>query len=276
MKPIIIFLSLLVSATVLAQNKSFNQKKNGTETLSGYKCNYTLFVVNGKLDSVKKEEGYYLDDRKEGPWIKYFDDGITPKLIGNYVNNRPYGDYMKFHPNSQLREKGCFIKNCLQDSIIKYYDNGQVEYEAWCNETGKEEGVVKFYHENGQLEWTFTAKNGTPVDTAYRYYNNGDLKELVIYDVAGMVIKSILYDAINPLIPETIKQKPSIPIIPEKPGFMDENNKPNGYHKIYNEKGDIWLDGIFAEGVLQDGKVYEYDDSGIILKVRVYRSDEKK
>lgn len=247
-----------------------------TDTFTGYKSNYILFVVDRKLDSVKKEEGYYLNDRKEGPWIKYFDDGITPKLIGHYVNNRPYGDYMKFYPNSQLREKGCFMRNMMQDSMKRYHENGQLEYECWKNEFGREDGPVRFYYENGQLEWTFNAKDGTPVDTAYRYYNNGDLKELVVYDIAGMIIKTIPYQAVNPLITETLKPEPPKPVIHEKPGFMDENNKPSGYHKIYNEKGALWLDGIFYKGVLQDGKIYDYNKNGELLKVRVYISGTRR
>ena len=39
----------------------------------------------------KVEEGKYVDDRKEGIWIKYHNDGVTPKLKGEYENNRPKG-----------------------------------------------------------------------------------------------------------------------------------------------------------------------------------------
>lgn len=240
---------------------------------TGYKISYFYFADStGKIDSLQYEKGNYVNDRKEGLWIKYFDDGITPKLIAQYENNSPCGDYMKFYPNGQLREKGCLIKNDLRDSIIKYYSSGQVDYVVWHNEKGKEEGDVKFYYENGQLEFVFNAKNGTPVDTAYRYYNNGDLKELIVYDLDGSITKTIPHDAVNPLLKETPKQQILPPKIPNNPGFMDENNKPNGYHKIYNENGEIWLDGLFSEGVLQSGKVYEYDNDGVLLKVSFFVS----
>ena len=34
----------------------------------------------------KIEEGKYIDDRKNGEWIKYHKDGATPRLKGVYVD----------------------------------------------------------------------------------------------------------------------------------------------------------------------------------------------
>ena len=48
--------------------------------------------------------------------------------------------------------------------------------------------------------------------------------------------------------------------------------KPNGYNKVFNENDEIWQDGEFRNGRLWDGKVYEYDADGILLKVKVFKN----
>lgn len=295
MKVYLNIIFVFVTCVSLAQNDALNQKdslerKHGkwvvygkenpnkdttTRTpFTGYKINYRYFADSiGKIDSVKYEEGAYVDDRKEGLWIKYHDDGKTPKLTGYYENNRPKGPYVKTWDNGQIREKGTFTKNLQLDSIITYYSNGNKWYESWHNEYGKEEGVVNYYHENGQLEFTFKAKNGIPVDTAYRYYNNGDRKELIVYDNDGRVIKTQQFDAIHPLEPIITRKESDEPTpdLAKMPGSYTSDKLPTGYHKIYNENGEIWLDGVFKNGVLMNGKQYIYDSDGILLKVKVYK-----
>ena len=54
----------------------------------------------------KIEEGTFVDDRKEGFWIKFYQDGVTPKIKGFYINNRPQGDFIKYHPNGKIKEQG--------------------------------------------------------------------------------------------------------------------------------------------------------------------------
>ena len=48
--------------------------------------------------------------------------------------------------------------------------------------------------------------------------------------------------------------------------------KKNGYNKVFNEDAEIWQDGDFRNGSLWDGKVYEYDSDGILLKVKVFKN----
>ena len=45
----------------------------------------------------------------------------------------------------------------------------------------------------------------------------------------------------------------------------------NGYNKVYNDNDEIWMDGEFKNGQLYDGKVYDYDQDGILQKVRIYK-----
>ena len=227
------------------------------------------YPSNGKI-----EEGSYKDDRKEGLWIKYHKDGVTPKLKGEYVNNRPQGDYVKLYANGKVQERGTFVRNLYQDSLKRFHENGQIEYEANYNEEGKEQGTVKYFYANGQLEFEYVAFNGKPSGKAVRYYENGDVKEVIYYGADGGVEKSEQREMVSPPVkvvnPGASKeQAPKLSANPQTKGVKFQ---PNGYNKVYNDNDEIWQDGTFKNGQLWDGKVYEYDKDGILLKVKVYKS----
>jgi antitoxin component YwqK of YwqJK toxin-antitoxin module len=144
---------------------------------------------SGYPPKTKVEEGNTVNDRKEGIWIKYHADGVTPKIKGEYVDNQPSGKYWKYYENGKLKESGNFVKNHNIDSLKRYYEDGTLEYEVLYNENGKESGKVKYYFSNGKLEFEYTAVNGIPVGEAKRYFSNGEIKETIIYDDKGTVVK---------------------------------------------------------------------------------------
>jgi antitoxin component YwqK of YwqJK toxin-antitoxin module len=250
-------------------NKSDSKGKQGKWIYYGKDRPEAGIPAEGKV-----EEGKYVDDRKEGIWIKYHNDGVTPKLKGEYENNRPKGNYTKYHQNGKIKEIGNFEKNQYHDSLKRFHENGQLEYEADYNEGGKEQGKVKYYYPNGQLEFEYSSNNGTPTGKAVRYYENGDVKEIIEYAADGSVSKSTEKEMVNQ--PVTVRdpgasneRAPSIGSSPKTKGVKWQ---PNGYNKIYNEDDEIWQDGVFKDGKLWDGKVYVYDRDGILLKVKVYKS----
>lgn len=219
----------------------------------------------------KVEEGNFVNGRKEGTWIKYHNDGVTPKLIGQYENNRPKGKYVKYDQFGHVKDSGDFDAKTNAYSVKRgLYPT---DYSAEFNSLGKEEGTVSYYYENGQLEFTYTAHNGIPVGKAYRYYENGDLKEVIEYNEDGSLKSSENFQMKNPPFRSQTAQSgaeraPSIGISPRTRGIKWQ---PNGYNKAYNEDDEIWQDGIFKEGKLWDGKVYVYDRDGILLKVKIFK-----
>ena len=48
---------------------------------------------------------------------------------------------------------------------------------------------------------------------------------------------------------------------------------PNGRNKCYNKNGEIWQDGLFKNGRLWEGRVFQYDSEGIVTKVKIYKED---
>jgi antitoxin component YwqK of YwqJK toxin-antitoxin module len=248
--------------------KSADGKKQGKWIYFGKDRPQEGYPAEGKI-----EEGPYVDDRKEGTWIKYHTDGVTPKLRGEFKNNRPEGDYVKIYPNGKKKEVGTFVRNLYQDSLVRFHENGKVEYAGYYNLSGKEEGKIKYYYPNGQVEFEYEANDGKPTGKAMRYYENGDVKEVIYYGADGSVAKSEQKEMVSPAItvkdPGVSKETAPKAVNPKMKGAKFQSN---GYNKIYNANDEIWQDGNFKNGVLWDGKVYEYDRDGILLKVKVFKN----
>ncbi len=220
----------------------------------------------------KIEEGNFKDNRREGFWIKYYNDGVTPRSKGNYKNNRPSGEYTKLYPDGTIRETGYFDLNKYKGTLKRYHPNGVLSYEANYNDDGKEQGTVKYYYANGKEEFVYEAQNGVSTGKAVRYYENGDVKEIIFYAEDGKIEKSEVREPVSPQVSSSNDLVPSeqAPKIVQ-PKTKGARFKPNGYNKVYNENDEIWQDGEFKNSRLWNGKVYEYDSDGILLRVKVFR-----
>lgn len=267
--------SLVIASTLPSneQDGKLNQKdsegrKQGKWIYLGKDRPSEGFPPEGKI-----EEGPYKDDRKDGTWIKYYNDGITPKLKGIYKNNRPEGEYIKLNPKGVIIEKGNFTRGKYIDSLVRYNTDGSVSYQGFYNEQGNEEGKIKYYYPNGQLEFEYTSENGSPRGKAVRYHENGDVKEIIQFGDGGQVVNSEKREMVNPAVKvkDPSASKEQAPVV-NSPNTKGAKFLPNGYNKIYNANQEIWQDGEFKSGRLWEGKVYEYDRDGILLKVRVFKS----
>lgn len=224
----------------------------------------------GYPEEAKIAEGPFIDNRKEGHWTMYFQDGATPKVEGEYVNNRPNGTFKKYYPNGKLKEEGTFSKRFYTDSLRRYNEAEILIYEAVLDEEGKETGNVTYFYENGQPEFTYTAIDGIPQGEATRFWPNGDIKEQITFDEEGVVLETS--GEIAMVNKEVIvkKVKTEKVKLPPKPN-VDHKFKPNGYNKIFNSDKELWMEGDFNGGMLFNGRLYVYDEDGLLYKVEVYK-----
>lgn len=256
----------MFSHGIWSQNlKDENGKKHGKWVIRGKDRPKSGYPTNAII-----EEGSYSHGRKTGVWIKYNKDGKTVKLKGNYVNNRPNGNYTRYFSNGKIKEKGTFGDNSYSGELIRYYENGTIAYQATFDDEGHETGTVKHYYENGQLEASYGLKKGK-VEGAYTQYNLDGSVRLSCKFSAGKVTETVkkqpvkLTDAHT----ETISNEP--PPVVTNPITKGVTFFSEGYNKVYNENDEIWLDGNFKAGQLYDGKVYIYNDDGILKKIKIYK-----
>jgi antitoxin component YwqK of YwqJK toxin-antitoxin module len=221
------------------------------------------FPEDGKIS-----EGTYRDDRRDGLWIFYYKDGVTPKTEGEYKNNRPNGPFIQYHPNGAIKEKGTFEKQRYIEELERYNEKGIKVYEAKYNEAGKEDGKVVYYHDNGNPEFVYEANNGIPNGKATRFWPNGDVKEEIVYGADGTVQST---SGEKPMVnPEVKIEKATSGKTAPQPKNVS-GFKPNDYNKIFNDNKELWMEGTFKDGKLWDGRLYIYDSDGLLLKVEVYK-----
>lgn len=222
------------------------------------------FPYNGKI-----EEGNFVNDRRDGRWVFYYNDGMTPKAEGDFVDNRPNGEFVKYFPNGQVKEKGVFSHLKYKDQLVRYNEKGIKIFEASFNEQGNEDGLVQYFYDNGALELEYIAKNGAPSGQVTRYWPNGDIKQIIIYDENGEVKEVSEFEEMkNPEVEveKPVKSTKKAPDVPRYDGFS-----PNDYNKVYNDIQELWMEGAFRNGKLWDGRVYIYDEDGLLLKIEVYK-----
>lgn len=246
-----------------------NGLKQGMWTIWGRMNPEKNYPEDGKI-----EEGPYKDDRKNGEWIKYHQDGKTPRLVGFYVNNRPNGAYKKYYETGGVMEEGTFSGGKQQEVFKRYHENGNVSQEKTFNDNGKEDGKVAYYYEDGTPEFVFNKKDGVTVGTGTRYYPNGDVKEVITYNSDGSVAKTESKEMVNPPKGESGNNSTGGGGPSGTDGKTKDGKKFNrdGYNKLYNKNDELWMDGDFKSGKLWEGKLYKYDSDGILLKIEMWKN----
>jgi antitoxin component YwqK of YwqJK toxin-antitoxin module len=264
-------LFICISSFIFSQNlKDKNGKRIGKWVFKGSDRPNSGVSKDGKV-----EEGYFVEGRKEGIWIKYHSDGKTVSLKGNYTNNRPEGDYKRFHKSGKMRESGSFSKDEYKGLLTRYYANGKMAYQGTYNNSGYENGTIKYFHENGNLALEYIVKNNELNGKVSRYYEDGSLKESFTISADGKIQNTQTFERKEK--PKTADKDVKTPKTIYPPAVKNPITKglrfnPNGYNTIYNENEDIWMDGEFKNGQLWDGRVRDYDKNGIVQKIRVFKN----
>ncbi|MDG1333202.1 MAG: hypothetical protein P8P74_12785 [Crocinitomicaceae bacterium] len=279
-----IFFTLFCVHGMHAQSDTLNHKdrhgqKQGRWIFYGKDRPPAGYPTNGKI-----EEGVYDSDRKEGLWIKYWEDGITPKLKGTYVQNRPNGAYWKYHRNGNLKEQGEFRRNRYAGTHTKYDEEGRLFFYCTYNDEGKK------------------------IDTAFAYFTSGCLKAIEVMDSSGVPISTALYreDSCDQILEvvkhgyvrnETVTHGPKwkndttsfvykVDSSLNKEGtwrdseeylidYSDSSLQSNLVNdKKYNDQREIIFHGTFKEGKVWGGKMYFYDLDMILLRIEVWSDGE--
>lgn len=224
------------------------------------------------------EEGVYVNNKKEGLWISYYPNGMKKSEI-TYKNGRPNGPYKLYYENGVVQEEGTWGGNKNTGSFKRYYPSGKVQQEFNFNEAGKREGIQKYYYENGQVMIEGEWKDGKEQGEIKEYYEDGSLKAIRVFEdgkfnpekskeLPPSSPKQII--ASKPPEPEKeVIPPPPPPTAEEKPNIGEFTG--NGFFILYNKNKQISQKGEFKNGKLWNGKLYNYDKNGLLVRVAVYK-----
>ncbi|MDH4473340.1 MAG: hypothetical protein QE487_12100 [Fluviicola sp.] len=243
-------------------------------------------IVDG--EALKYKEGSYKNGRKEGVWITYYEDGVTPRLIGEYADNRPAGTYFRFDKKGELVQassvpKRISIKQSVQSS------NSIYSCKMMFNQREMIAGQVFFTHRLFKKDLAFQFWVGESLEQVksetklvdYSWLNANYTKVLMTYTAIRTPKKMRIEPLTSAVSPVTEKkQNPNTkglayyhpPVLKDPRVSKGMVFMPNGLNKVYTESAEIWMDGHFMNGQLYTGKVFVYDHDGVLLKVRLYKN----
>jgi len=83
------------------------------------------------------------------------------------------GEFLVWHENGQLAEKGEICNNLFEGYSHRWYKNGNKAFEVFYV-NGVEHGIAKGYYENGILEYETEMQNGEKTGIVNTYFQNGN------------------------------------------------------------------------------------------------------
>ncbi len=116
------------------------------------------------------QEGRYCNNQKCGTWISYFDDGKTIKSRCGYVDGELHGDCTSYFENGRIKNQGVFVNGYFAGIHHSYYEDGKLQIKSTYDSNGKE------------------------TDTSFRYFSDGSLESMTIYDTVNHIKRYIDYE----------------------------------------------------------------------------------
>ena len=236
----------------------------------------------------KFKEGFYVKGRKSGVWITYYEDGTTPRLIGEYADNRPSGSYFRFDRQGNL-EQASAIPKAISTKQSVQVSNPIFSCKMLFNQRDIVAGQVFFAHRLFKKDlavqfWVESSMETIKSESKlvdFSWLNANYTNILLTYSAIRTPKKMRLVEPIlisQKPIKENDKQHSAKnlnyyypPIIKSPRVANGLVFVPNGLNKLYTESSEIWIDGHFVNGQLYSGKVFIYDRDGVLLKVRIYK-----
>ena len=220
----------------------------------------------GYQPNQKVEEGYYVNNKKDGKWVFYYRNG-KKKHILFYQDGIPDGKATFFYKNGTVRETGTWRNNRWVGEYKQYYENGNPKNHFSYDNRGVKNGKQIYFHENGNPSLIGTWDNGNETDDLAEYKEDGTANterykagpELdIIKESDSLKLDSLTIDSLK------IKKfkKPTEPIIP-----FDGN----GYHEFKDKDGNTTKVGEFEDGLLVNGKIFKYDEKGKLILTKIVK-----
>ena len=83
-------------------------------------------IRNGKWKEFNKHgvliaEGVYINDKKHGTWIEYYDQNASKMIEEDYRYGVQHGRFISYHPNGRIFSQGQFV-NGMREGYFRAYD----------------------------------------------------------------------------------------------------------------------------------------------------------
>jgi antitoxin component YwqK of YwqJK toxin-antitoxin module len=217
------------------------------------------------------EEGRYLDNRRNGPWKRYWPNG---KLLSQivYDRGRPKGDYTTYYENGQVEEQGTWELDRNTGDFSRWHANGKVAQDFQFDANGTRQGQQQYYYENGQKAVEVNVVNGQEAGTLKRWHANGDVQQVAQFEGGevktgtGKIVQATRKPVVADPLPASAAPAPAVRV-DEKPNAAKKFDA-NGHNTLYDLQMRLSQVGDFRNGRLWTGKYYRYDATGKLVKLQ--------
>ncbi|MFN3801665.1 toxin-antitoxin system YwqK family antitoxin [Belliella pelovolcani] len=253
--------------------------------------------------NVVKIEGNYVNGKKDGVWLTYFNT-LPPTIAiketyqagelngsyqefdfdGNlmlevaYVNGKPEGDFKRYAGPRMIWEEGQF-KNGRKVGEWKAYFPGSktLESEKFYDERGNKVGTWTFYYENKRTARIEKYENDIPVGTWEEFFPNRNLAKRKTYELGVPVGEYIEYHS-DGSVSVSGQYKGGVKDGLWKNFFPDgelysigeyKNDLKTGLWKYFNKIGILIAEGEYSLGS-ESGQWFYYYDGGQLKSVGSY------
>ena len=225
----------------LREEGIINKRKEGGSK-NGYWVHFVQDSLGQELNTCRrKSEGNYLNGRKEGKWIQYDNDGVSPKSIAPYKGGRLAGDTILTFTVDSIKLKSIYSSGIGNGSTLP--------------------SVFIIFYGNGCID------KKTTTDSIYHYANDcssADGKGTLLYKYPNMHGKVRMKSRCS-FKNDTVT----------KPDYYSyvKNHLPfknySGYIKVFDPNhGQLIIEGDVIEGVLDNGFIYVYDEDNLLIQIK--------
>ncbi len=206
--------------------------------------------------------------RKQGPWVKYYPESKIPQYRGQFVDDKPVGEFYYFHPTGEVRAIIEHIPNSLRSYATYYHKNKEVmsegafwnqkkdsvwthfdaeglitEVEEYKNDLlngRKQTFFIETQRESGKLQvLTISYYKDNQLHGDFKeFFSNGKLKKQGKFELGNKVGEWVEYNLNGQLVGK-VRYK---------------NGLVHGWAYGYDANGKVIKETLYVDGVLLEGK----------------------
>lgn len=166
--------------------------KSGNIVASGKIDGKTLSMVNYTPEGMKKSEGLYVDNKKEGEW-KYYNGYGGLETIENYSKDNLSGETINYFTNGKAEDSVNYTDDEKDGYYVSYSINGKMNTQGWYI-NGNKQGDWYYYDLKGNLIQHDFFVNGAVSGRSEFFESDGRLYEEHFYRY-GYLDKIYIYDS---------------------------------------------------------------------------------
>lgn len=257
---------LKAQSLLVVMNKDTTRFESDEQYMMAHTSREGYWIIFGEKD--RQEEGLYVNNMKQGKWVKYHHNGKKCEEI-SYSDDRASGRMVFYYDNGNVREEGTWIDRHWVGEYKLYYETGIPQYVWQFDDQGTRTGVQMYFHENGNTmiegEWATGQEKGVIKE----YYDDGSVKSEKSFEKGKVDSASVRIYEPKVMVPLVKEVAATIPVDSLK------QFKGNGYFVTKNKQNKKDYDGIWKNGKYQDGNKYVYDAAGNLVKILIYRNGVK-